>query len=41
MAEEKAPQKQMSIQKLYVKDISFESPGKNVRPDFLLNLKGE
>jgi preprotein translocase subunit SecB len=26
MAEEKAPQKQMSIQKLYVKDISFESP---------------
>jgi preprotein translocase subunit SecB len=26
MAEENAPQKQMSIQKLYVKDVSFESP---------------
>ncbi|MFT5220251.1 MAG: preprotein translocase subunit SecB [Planctomycetota bacterium] len=27
MSEEQAPQKQFSIQKLYVKDISFESPG--------------
>lgn len=45
MAEQNAPQNQFSIQKLYVKDVSFESPStpevfsfKNWEPKIELNL---